>query len=255
MESRNLTGYGLAILQNENKNVGSGGYPGVTALAVYYGRNIGHGHNDNLNLHLFSFDIDLSPDLGNPEHKDEYDMMRRYFINNCIAHNTVMVDRAQQEPVIASDPLHFEGDGWVKLIDVDAHNAYKATSEYRRTSVLVKYSDEYSYIVDFFKVKGGSEHIYSLHSAESSGYVSKGLELVPQTNSSGEYVGTMYSESVGWGENKDPSGFQYFTKIRNAKNKIDGFTMAGAECLISFVNVPWSCSKSECCHVFLLFIV
>jgi len=214
------------IKSNTQINDGNTKPANTTSLAIYYGRNGGHGHNDNLNLFLYSFGIDLTPDLGNPEHKDAYDMMRKYFVENVISHNTVMVNKAQQvETVIASEPLHYDENDWIKLIDVDGSQAYTMASEYRRTSVLVKYSDDHSYVVDFFRVAGGYDHIYSFHSAESDGYKTEGLELVPQTNASGEYIGTLLSKGTAWGEKNDPTGFQYFTKVRKASNDINGFSV------------------------------
>jgi len=196
-----------------------------TSLTMYYGRNDGHGHNDNLNLGLYAFNLNLTPDLGTPEVKDSTDMMRQYFIENVISHNTVMVDKGQQSEVIASEPTHFDDSEFVKLISVDAANAYIKTDEYERTSALIKYSDDVSYFVDFFKVAGGKNHIYSFHSAESSKHTTTGLELTKQTDSSGNYVGTLLSPGISWGGKNDVTGFQYFTKIRRDEAPKGDFTI------------------------------
>jgi len=222
-DSKNLTGYGLAVLQNETKKTDT--KRNITSAALYYGRNIGHGHNDNLDLYLYSFGIDLSPDLGNPEHKDAYDLMRKYFITSPFAHNTVTIDRTRQSGVIVSKPLHYEDTDRVKLIDAAAPCAYPSAKEYRRTTALIRYDDTFSYAVDFFKVSGGKNHIYSFHAAESSSYDTEGLTLAAQTDSLGNYVGTLLSENVSWGGKEDPTGFQYFTKVRRSKESTDDFSV------------------------------
>lgn len=196
-----------------------------TSLTMYYGRNGGHGHNDNLNLGLYAFNIDLTPDLGTPEVKDSTDMMRLYFIENVVAHNTVMVDKSQQLEVIATEPKYFDNSEFVKLISVDGSDVYNSTDEYERTGALIKYSDDVSYFVDFFKVAGGKNHIYSFHAAESSGYDTTGLELKKQTDSSGNYVGTLLSPTISWGGKNDKTGFQYFTKVRKDEAPKGDFTI------------------------------
>jgi len=218
-ESASATLNGIQFNKSSD-STGSSDKKSKTALTMYYGRNGGHGHNDNLNLGLYAYNVNITPDLGTPEVKDSTDMMRIYFVENVISHNTVMIDKTQQSNVIASEPQYYGDSEYVKVISVDASEAYPNSDQYKRTSALIKFSDDQSYAVDFFKVSGGNDHIYSFHSAESSDYTTTGLNLEKQTDASGKYKGTLFSPDVEWGGNKDKSGFQYFTNVRtdNAPN-------------------------------------
>ncbi|SHE14520.1 Predicted glycosyl hydrolase [Chlamydia abortus] len=153
---------------------------------MYYGRNGGHGHRDTLNLGLHAFGLDLLPELGYPEQANATDKHRHEWMNNTISHNTVMVDRSKQNVQWVSQPKHYDDADRVQLIDVEAPKVYPQTELYRRTTAMIRVDDENSYAIDFFRVKGGSEHHFSFHAAE--GPVStEGLNLTAQP--SGTYAG------------------------------------------------------------------
>lgn len=182
-DSANLTGYGFAALRD---GAADGGSDTRRALWMYYGRTSGHGHRDALNLGLYGFGLDLMPDLGYPEQANATDVNRFEWVQNTISHNTVMVDRQKQSAAWDGKPLHYDDGGMVKLIDVEAPGAYPQTERYRRTSALVKADGEHSYAVDFFRVKGGSEHHFSFHAAEGA-VTTEGLDLTAQPT--GTYAG------------------------------------------------------------------
>lgn len=176
--SANLTGYGFAALRD-----------GAAAVArdlwVYYGRNTGHGHKDALNLGMHAFGIDLLPDLGYPEFADQN--AKRFEWNaNTIAHNTVVVDATPQAPHWVGTPRDFAVGTGAQVVDIAAPRVYPQTSLYRRTTALMKVDDTNSYAVDFFRVKGGSEHHYSFHAAAGPA-IAEGLNLVAQPT--GTYAG------------------------------------------------------------------
>ena len=74
-------------------------------------------------------------------------------------------------------------------MDVDASNAYTMTDIYRRTVVTVDNGagEDVNYAVDFFRVLGGKEHVYSFHAATGIDPVTSGLEMKAQPM--GTYAG------------------------------------------------------------------
>ena len=178
----------------------------MRAMWMYYGQNdplASHGHSDTLNLGFLAYGMDLTPDLGYPNFADAVDMHRAQWVVNTISHNTVVVDKKRQQPQRSAIPIHFDGSSdYVQLIDVEAPQAYTQTEQYRRSTAMIKVDDEHSYGVDFFKVVGGNDHHFSFHSMEGEVSV-EGLQLTPQQNSEGQYVGTYAGEDVAFGNRVD----------------------------------------------------
>ncbi|MEF3307608.1 X2-like carbohydrate binding domain-containing protein [Paenibacillus sp. GYB004] len=220
-ESANLTGYGFTALRD-----GTASEETLRDLWMYYGRTIYHGHRDALNIGLHAFGLDLSPDLGYPEFTDSRDMHRFHFVRNTVSHNTVVVDRSQQQPQWVSTPLHFDDGERVKLIDVEADDVYPQTTTYRRTTATIRVDDANSYIVDLFRVKGGSEHHFSFHGAEG-GVTTDGLNLTAQP------AGTYAGPNVEYGQRVDSvegtgymgSGFHYLKRVERDDSPANAFSV------------------------------
>ncbi|MEF3312431.1 heparinase II/III family protein [Paenibacillus sp. GYB004] len=193
---------------------------------MYYGRNTGHGHRDTLNLGVHAFGLDLSPDLGYPEFADSIDMHRAQWVVNTISHNTVVVDKKKQSPQFIAEPKHFDDGGMVKLIDVEAPKVYTQTDLYKRTTAMIKIDDANSYAVDFFRVKGGSDHYFSFHGAEGTA-TAEGLQLVQQP------TGTYAGPNVEYGQRVDDvagsgymgSGFHYLKNVSRDTSPADTFSI------------------------------
>jgi hypothetical protein len=58
-------------------------------------------------------------------------------------------------------------------------------------------------------VKGGSRHTYSLHSQAYMGYRTEGLDLIPQVDEKGEYVGTYAGADVPYGPDPNSTDTHY----------------------------------------------
>ncbi len=203
--SRNLTGYGLAILQSPGAETGR-------ALWLYYGRNTGHGHADRLNIGLYYRDMNLITDLGYPEHCT-YWPKRFGWTQNTISHNTVVVDRRKQLGSWVGRPVAFLASKGVQFADVSSPDVYKQCSEYRRQCALIDVGADESYVVDVFRVAGGREHCFSFHAAAGEPVRECG-PLVKQAR------GTLAGEDVAFGEFYDGkmrgykgSGFMYLYDV------------------------------------------
>jgi len=191
LPSGQWTGYGFNALRDDAGRADPGRENGSDRRAqrdvwMYYGRNIGHGHRDALNIGIHAFGRDLAPDLGYPEYADHVDMHRAQWVINTVSHNTVVVNDRKQSPQWVGRPLHFDDAGRVQVMDVEAPNAYPEARMYRRTTAMIRIDAERSYIVDWFRVAGGNEHVYSFHGAEGK-TVTENLLLVPQPT--GTYAG------------------------------------------------------------------
>ncbi|MBR2180869.1 MAG: S-layer homology domain-containing protein, partial [Oscillospiraceae bacterium] len=215
-----LTGFGLAALR------GGVRYKDVTATTqentlrdwwIYFGGGLGHKHNDMLNLGLGAFGLNMAPDLGYPaETGGSNAEVRDQWVSGTISHNTVVVNEKRQKATsLTATPLHFEDAGKVKVIDVDAPYVYPDDVDtYRRTLVSVDIDDSVSYAVDFFRIVGGYEHVYSFHSQSIDATVT-GVELKKQPR--GTYAGESvpYGDTTSYGKN---GGYNWLDNVSRAAN-------------------------------------
>ncbi|RKN84289.1 OmpL47-type beta-barrel domain-containing protein [Paenibacillus ginsengarvi] len=193
---------------------------------MYYGRNTGHGHKDTLNLGMHAFGLDLSPDLGYPEFADSVDMHRAQWVVNTISHNTVMVDKKMQGNQWVADPKHFDDSGMVQLIDVEAPDVYPQTELYKRTTAMIRIDGANSYAVDFFRVKGGTDHHFSFHGAEGVATV-EGLTMTAQSTGTYAGPGVEYGQRVDdvAGSGYKGSGFHYLKNVSRDMNPQAAFSI------------------------------
>lgn len=197
-----MTSFGFGALRDTNRDVW-----------MYFGSNTGHGHRDTLQIGLTAFGLNFMPDLGYPE-KTGYQPNRLQWIRTTLSHNTVMVDGKEQETndEIRGKIKHYDNGDNVGFIDVDASYVYPQCSEYRRQIVYIKVDEENSYAVDFFRIKGGKSHLMSLHAASDEIFATEGLNLVPQTDESGNYIGTYAGADVLFGPDPNsPADWCYDT--------------------------------------------
>ena len=198
------SGYGLLALRKENRD-----------FWVYAGSTTGHGHRDGLNLGISAYGLNLAPELGYPRHTGP-EHNRVQWVSSTISHNTVVVDeQAQLGLQDRGTPLHFDDCGWVRLLDVDKKKVYPQTDIYRRTVVMVDVDETVSYGVDFFRVKGGQDHLYSFHAASHEIGETEGLNLKSRP-------GTYAGETVPLGP--DPSPLSGIAWEHNVFTYPDGYT-------------------------------
>ncbi|MBR3848584.1 MAG: S-layer homology domain-containing protein, partial [Oscillospiraceae bacterium] len=165
-------------------------------LWMYWGMNYLHGHNYSLNIGIDGFGLDMTPDLGYPPNT-EYTSENRHWVRVTLSHNTVQVDDDfQDNSKVRGKTMHFDDSDVVKLMDVDAKNAYAQTDAYRRSVVMVNIDDDNSYYVDFFRVKGGNSHEYSFHAQSDTIAETAGLDLVDMSEY-GSYANVWNMEKTG----------------------------------------------------------
>lgn len=201
-----LSGYGLATL-----TAMAGGKPATVWL--YSGRQNKHGHWDRLNLGLFAYGLDLMPDLGYPDFPTVDSPHYWGWQNNTVSHNTVVVDARRQQTVPTGRTMAFFPGTFVQAVEVDGNGVYSQASVYHRTVLGVQTRLGF-YLVDVFRVRGGSDHLYSFHSGPGN-VTTKGLNLA--TQSGGTYAGA----NVAYGQFYDGqccsiyqgSGFQFLDRV------------------------------------------
>ncbi|MDI6828535.1 MAG: heparinase II/III family protein, partial [Armatimonadota bacterium] len=200
--SRNLGGYGLAILEAGKKKNGVG-------AAIYYGpARAGHAHFDKPFMEVYGYGKKLIPDFGYPqfaaESKDPPAWER-----NTLSHYTVTVDASRQATQKKGILNQFAVTSEVRLCDVSAKDAYPHLDEYRRVTLLVGSESESPYFVDFFIVKGGKSHDYSIHGFTSE-ITTEGIKLSPA-----QVRGTLAGEDVPYGFLYDDPELEKPDKVRS----------------------------------------
>ncbi len=221
-KSVNLTDYGFAHIKSvSHENVYSKYEESERSFWMYYGRYAGHGHRDALNLGIEAKGLSVAPELGYPDGTtgDRYDGWGK----TTVTHNTVMVNDGRQFGNRTTGvPYHFDGTEKVKVMDASAKQQY-SVDEYCRTVISVDIDDENSYAVDLFHIKGGRQHLYTFHALSDTIAETENLNLVPQTDSSGNYVGTYTGASYTYGQyDSAKRGFNYLYNVDRAKNVSGG---------------------------------
>ncbi|MBQ9985046.1 MAG: Ig-like domain-containing protein, partial [Oscillospiraceae bacterium] len=224
-----LSGYGFGVLRDGtlHKSEGSGVVKDMQHdFWMYFGGAASHGHSDKLNLGIEAYGLPMTTDLGYPETASK-DPNRNQWQGITLSHNTVVVNEdSQATGSFTGVPLHFDTkDTRVKVMDVDASMVYAEADEYRRTIVMVDFDDEISYGIDFFKVLGGNDHLYSFHAtSEEDPETSDNLTFKAQAT--GSYAGA----AVPYGEDpwsvsgnssvvlKYPVGYTWLDDVKRADN-------------------------------------
>ena len=222
-QSSLLTGYGFAALRGGTKYDTLGG--GMDTQHTYwmsFTRGGSHDHLDGLNLGIEAYGLNIAPELGYP-HKVIGDLYANWG-KATVSHNTVVVDgKSQTRPQAPGTPLHFDDAGYVKLMDASAEERYPSTDAYRRTVVSIEAGDDISYAVDFFRIKGGNEHLYSFHAltgqrpqiADAEG---NSLIPTPQTDAQGNFIGSYAGANIAFETEGITSGFSYLKNVERLKD-------------------------------------
>ncbi|MBQ9967862.1 MAG: hypothetical protein IJO88_03970, partial [Oscillospiraceae bacterium] len=202
-ESNMLCGYGLAILREGPEMFLGTNVNGKDFFDywMYFGfTDESHAQLRALSIDLEAFGLTLCGNMGYPEEVISTSPKRMQWYRNTISGNTVVVDDAGQSGTKhGGKPMHFEDAGRAKVMDAESQGSYPEADIYRRTLVTVDNGDGVHYAVDFFRILGGSEHVYSFHGATTKDPVVQGLEMVEQP------FGTYAGADIPYGD-RDISG-------------------------------------------------
>ena len=156
LESVNHPGYGLAILQS-SEGAEPTSAQGRCAY-LWYGRMGGHAHSDRLNMGIFAKHIVMMPDLAYPEQTGRWPK-RGAWTNHTMSHNTVLVNDRRQRNNWGGKTELFSGGDMVRIAIADGGPpVYEGVTTYRRALSLIDISEDDSYAVDVFWVRGGNNH-------------------------------------------------------------------------------------------------
>ncbi|MFO8078847.1 MAG: heparinase II/III family protein [Armatimonadota bacterium] len=147
---------------------------------LHFSGGYGHTHLDTLNLMLFADGRELVSDIGYT-----HSIMRPFAVGS-LAHNLVVVDEQDQRGSGIDPPadgyLVASGrPGGVQYIEAGGEGAYPGLTDlYRRALSVVECPDGSAYVVDLFRVSGGSQHDWLLHgSADEDMTLAADLPLEP----------------------------------------------------------------------------
>lgn len=161
----------LAILR-------SGQGTNARALWLDYDAGGGHGHADGMNLGLFAKGLDLMPDFGYPPvHYGGWSGPKFDWYLSTAGHNTVVVD-GQNQPCPSEGVTTLWADGKrFRAVRVSGPALINGL-QFERTVALIDISDRDSYIIDLFRVVGGTDHVKFMHS-HFGRITTAGLSLTP----------------------------------------------------------------------------
>jgi len=126
----------------------------LTLSANHWG---GHHHRDSLNLYYWKNGKELLSDLGYlHDHPDRGKTVRTF------AHNTVMIDEAEQEGKRGGDVKYFLAEPHVKAMRA-ASTPYKQATIYERAATLIDHGNGKNYALDVFWAQGGKTQDYIFH--------------------------------------------------------------------------------------------
>ncbi len=134
-----------------------------TQTHLHFSGGYGHQHADLLSLTLFSHGQERLSDIGYTHTR------HRFWTIGSLSHNTVIVNGEDQASGREDRPsdgnllLYVPGDPTFQALEASGDRAYpEITETYRRLLLLIGTSPENAYVVDLFRVTGGTRHEYVL---------------------------------------------------------------------------------------------
>ncbi|TMV48767.1 hypothetical protein FE783_17125 [Paenibacillus mesophilus] len=223
-------------------------------LYMSYVPKYGHDHLDPLNMALFACGQEMVPDIGYTH------TLYRQWTRSTLCHNTVVVDGKDMNRTSGANggnlQLFAACCSDVQVMKANQESAYSNLREYSREMWLIGFggSGETSggegYVVDLFRIQGGSRHEYTLNGDANRDSVMEsnvplkpyGPNLLPagtrvtwptgeleQGDAEGEYYGYMYVQDVLRAEIADGRYEVTLKTEGGGRLKSIGFTDSDAE--------------------------
>lgn len=209
-ESGLLDGYGLATLRSGNSR----------ALWMFYGHPRGHAHDDLLDIGLYAYGMSLMEHLGYPR---SWHYAGRWE-QNWLTHFKVGIVGGGS--AMKGTARLLKDLGAVKLVEAygdpyreDRKNParrYTRTQDtvYRRACLLIDLDEVNSYVVDVYRVRGGTDHYWSFHGWPTPATPFGLAKMEPQEG------GTLAGPKVAYGEAGPagtPPAFSFLDKVQRGK--------------------------------------
>ncbi len=219
-----VTRAGYAVLRGEDRAAP------CDLFITFDGFGGSHTHFDTFNPILYGFGYPLVPDIGYPDNLKS--PTRSDWVNHTLSHWTVTVDRQPIDGDFERSRLKlFVDRPGFKVFSGSSPRSYKdLASVYERTLCLIDKPDGVPLIVDFFRVRGGREHLYSFHGAAEDGARSVVVEgATLEAPSSFETLqGMWYGRHVPYAEPIEGSTdrcLAYVTNVRSVRVDKDTQTL------------------------------
>lgn len=159
------------------------------ALWLDYDTGRSHHHFDGMNLGLFACGLDLLPDFGYPPTGyGGHETPEALWYIHTAAHNSVVVDgKCQPGPHWTGEVLAaghndlWAENAWTRGLRNNAPKMYAETTQYERTLWLTDINEAAFYVLDIFRVLGGSDHAKLTHSGRAQLHM-PGLATAPAEN-------------------------------------------------------------------------
>jgi hypothetical protein len=143
---------------------------------LHYGGQSGHDHRDTLNVIFYAKGRELLSEFGYCR------TTLRGWSAGTSGHNTVVIDETNQGGGVLGRLGIFDTTGPdAYAVEADGTTRYEGKAElYKRALVLVRVGEADSYLLDVFRVKGGSVHDWMQHgNADEEQAFSTDLKLAP----------------------------------------------------------------------------
>lgn len=221
-----LPGWGHAVL-------GAGSERLAVQSHLHFSGDSGDGYRDNLGTMLYAFGRELLSDVG--AHDPAGGGQGEQSAHHTVGHSTVVIDRRSQAPGNSRNRRRFtDGDllmfvptlPGLSVVEARGERGYPGSAHgvpravvYNRMQILVSVDAQRPYVVDVFRVAGGSVHDYVLHgSCEGPMEADTTLPLAPDTES---LLGGNALDQADSGEDaptSSASGYDIFRDVRHGKS-------------------------------------
>ncbi len=146
-----MSGFGLAVLRSDLTAT-------CNLIALDHSLQLAERtHPDILQMLLMVEGVSVARDYGRMAGPRRPDSSR--WAAHTVAHNTVVVDRANQSRNALARLVNLYVAGTLRTVEIDGGDAYPQCSTYRRAVLMVGRD----YALDVFRVSGGTRHEYAFH--------------------------------------------------------------------------------------------
>ncbi|MFP3904257.1 MAG: heparinase II/III family protein, partial [Armatimonadota bacterium] len=170
---------------------------------------VGHGHRDELMLKISKYGYDFTADIGYPANLGS--QKRRDWTNNSITHPVVLIDETPQQRGVTASEDAFGSCDWAQMQSAYSYDTYPDARLYHRTAVVVQVDADHHFVIDLFRVIGGTQHDLPFHSLSGD----EGTNFAISCEGSlDERLGTLAGEKAEY-QGETENGYTYIKDIKH----------------------------------------